>query len=153
MKNEDGQKVVGPVLHVGLKVYFLPGIKSEWPEGSYLFFSFYLSSSVICTFMLLSFHLPYSFADFFLLIFFSLFPAIPPKPDSHSHSHSPVFWSLLLLLPLPPHSQRVYLLMTHRTFCLTDYAKGFGGQYGIQKDRVDKVKYQQTIVLSRVPEV
>lgn len=42
-------------------------------------------------------------------------------------------------VPLPTHSQHSNLFFTPRFFFPTDYAKGFGGQYGIQKDRVDKV--------------
>lgn len=41
-------------------------------------------------------------------------------------------------------------VMTPRPLHPADYAKGFGGQYGIQKDRVDKVKYQNINVLGIV---
>lgn len=33
-------------------------------------------------------------------------------------------------------------------FSHTDYAKGFGGRYGVQKDRVDKVRLLQPAVAS-----
>lgn len=62
----------------------------------------------------------------------------------------PCFQSVFPLLSLPTSAPCILTsCLTLRTFFLADYAKGFGGQYGIQKDRVDKVKHQDSHVLTR----
>lgn len=43
----------------------------------------------------------------------------------------------------PTHFQ--HFNSSYNSFHPADYAKGFGGQYGIQKDRVDKVKYRTPV--------
>lgn len=98
----------------------------------------------------------HSLPTVFLPILFHLFPSMPLCPLRHTSSLISVFHiSVFHLSPycsLLPHISSILTpLMTLRLFHPADYAKGFGGQYGIQKDRVDKVKLQNTNVLRRVP--
>lgn len=109
-----------------------------------------------------------SLFSFYVSLFPPLSPSFSPKfYHPHLFPYLPIHAALYLLiltvshpslcLPhscllvfsshyslFPPISSNLTPIMTPRSFCPADYAKGFGGQYGIQKDRVDKVKYQNT---------
>lgn len=103
-----------------------------------------------------------SFLSFYVSLFPSLFPLFSPKfPLCHLFPSLSTHASLYLLISLSislfstflssgfsfhcslflPISSILTSVMTPRPLHPADYAKGFGGQYGIQKDRVDKVKY------------
>ena len=88
---------------------------------------------------------PFSLSPFLPIpIHASLYPLILilPHPSLFSTFLSSGLSSYkILYLHIP---SILTLLMTLKPLCSADYAKGFGGQYGIQKDRVDKVKHQHT---------
>ena len=134
------------------------GRSSIFPVSS-LIFSPFLSLLSFC------FSLPISHPSILSQVFFSPSFFIFSHPclslSSDFHTFSLIFlFSSFLSSGLPSHcshslfpyiSSILTPLMTLRSFHPADYAKGFGGQYGIQKDRVDKVKHQNTSVLRMVP--
>lgn len=85
---------------------------------------------------------------------------VPQSPGEHAHLSSPTsewyaegaLW--VLLAPLPagafsscfwacraPAIARPVLALRVCVVHLSDYSRGFGGKYGVQKDRMDKVSF------------